>query len=169
MVALGLSGGAALADPPAAAEPKAPEPKAPEPKAPEPKAKPMTTEPEAPKLEAKTPRPKGTLYVDTKPTGAKLSVGAEDVGKAPWSGPVEVGTHTVTAVMPGYLPQVQEVAVGAGEGRHLMLELVRSRTDKRRFYQRWTFWAATGGAAVGTSVLLYFLLKPDLDVRIDYP
>jgi hypothetical protein len=111
------------------------------------------------------------LYIDSKPTGASLTLDGKDLGAAPWSGPIIPGTYTITGTLRGYLPQVEEIAVGAGEGRHVLLELVpvADRSSHKPFYKKWVFWAGASAVAVGAGVLVYFIVRPSYDVRIDYP
>lgn len=70
---------------------------------------------------------KGSLKVASQPSGAKVLLDGEEIGKTPVRKPLAAGSYFVTLELPGYAPATRQVAVE--------LELVRGwqkGTPRRR-------------------------------------
>ncbi len=121
------------------------------------------------RLELKSVAPNlGTLTIETKPTGAQLSIEENVVGISPWRGQLKPGGHRVRAVLPDYEPSEKEVVLAQGQTRAVTFTL-QERIVEKPFYKKWYFWTGVVVvAAAGTAT--YFILtqdRPDAEITVD--
>lgn len=66
----------------------------------------------------------GTLEIDSKPSGARVTVGGEDMGVTPLKNlPVHPGRHPVVISLPGYVPYASYPMVAAGKSAEVKPQL----------------------------------------------
>ncbi len=66
----------------------------------------------------------GTLEIDSKPSGAQVRVGTEDVGTTPLKNvPVHPGRHPVVISLPGYVPYASYPLVASGKSAEVKPQL----------------------------------------------
>jgi hypothetical protein len=122
------------------------------------------------------PRPRpvepktATVKIDTRPSGAILSIDEKTMGPAPWQGELPAGGHAVTATKKGYKKARQELIVIGGQNRTYTMDLEPLPVATRPIYKKWWFWTIVGaGVAAGTGTFIYLESRPDYDNDITIP
>ena len=106
-----------------------------------------------------TPIPhSGHVKINAAQAGARVAVDGRDLGAAPIDVELGAGGHHLQVTAPGFATNSSELAVAAGQSRHMMITLeLPPPPPVNPFYQRWWFW---GGVAVAAAVAGTILFWP---------
>jgi hypothetical protein len=101
------------------------------------------------------------LDVSSMPPGAEVTIDGKLVGQTPLHVEVDPGERVVRVSTDGYHDGERTLAVQAGEGYKIDLELIALPPPPRRsdgggkpVYKTWWFWTATGVAAIAATALV---------------
>lgn len=113
---------------------------------------------------------KGTLTVESVPTGARLTSGqVKDLSTAPVSLELPSGDYTFRASLPGHEDAIQTQHLEAGESRRITLAL-REIPTSWWDHHKWKVYVAIGVAVVvAGAITTRQLLEPNYGRRFDFP
>lgn len=109
------------------------------------------------------------ITLRSRPDGATLVLDDQPLGRAPWTGELVEGGHTVVVELPGHVRQARELTVVAGEERTVTIELSRVPPPPPPLYRRPWVWGAAAAVVVGAAVTGYVIAtqpeEPDVPVH----
>lgn len=95
----------------------------------------------------------GIVKITSNVLRAQVLLNGKPIGKTPFDGDIEPGTHALQLAAAGYLPEQQPLIVKAGEELAVQIDLkpVPAAVEKedKSLLGRWWFWTAIGVAVVG--------------------
>lgn len=96
------------------------------------------------------------VLIDANVLGAAVRIDGEAAGETPVAAKLAGGGHSLEVTAPGYLPYRGELAVTAGQTRHVEIEL--SRVPKEAIHRKWWPWTILGlgvaGGATAAGIVL---------------
>lgn len=96
----------------------------------------------------------GMVQITTAEPGATIKVDGKVVGVTPFDEDIPAGKKVITVSREGYVDEVREVLIKAGELYQLDITLKavpRVESDGEAFYETWWFWTIVGVAGAGAA------------------
>lgn len=94
--------------------------------------------------------------IDANVPSARVRIDGEPIGETPLTAKLVGGGHSIEVSAPGFISFRGELAMVAGQTRHVEIEL--QRAPKEPVYKKWWLWTSVGIGLTGGGVAAGFLL-----------
>lgn len=95
----------------------------------------------------------GIVKINSNVTRAQVLLNGKAIGRTPFDGDIEPGSHTLVVVAVGYLTETRPLEVTAGTDTTIQIELkpvpAAIEHEDKTLLGRWWFWSAIGVAVIG--------------------